>query len=454
MLNSETIVAPATSVGGGGVAIIRISGSESLSSLQRFFRPPRTISSFETHKFYYGHFIDSDQQVVDEVMVVYMQQPRSYTREDVIEIHCHGGRVVVRQIIDCLLTGGIRVANPGEFTLRAFLNGRIDLSEAEAVIDLLESRSEAASHVALRQLGGALSRKIFDYRDRLLEMVALVEAYIDFPEDDMEAPHVHSLRNNCNIVLDEINELLVGFEEGRLLREGLSVLILGKPNVGKSSLLNLLLGQDRAIVTDIPGTTRDLIEESIILSGVPLTIIDTAGIRDTSDPIESDGVKRAKGKISSADIVLYVVDGAGEFVGEVHDDLSMLSDRPVVVVVNKSDQSNFSVPDPLSGFNCVAMSAKFNRGLESLTKAIFASLNISGQETGESTLVSDRRHRDALVRAESYMKQFLEGLDNDLSDEFLSIHLRDALSALGEITGETTPDEILNSIFSRFCIGK
>ena len=451
---TDIIVAPATPVSDGGIAIIRLSGINCLSMVKPFFRTPSGFCSFDSHMLYYGHFHNAIGSVVDEVMCVHMVSPRSYTGEDVVEIHCHGGRVVVRIILDTLLEKGCRMAQPGEFTQRAFLNGRIDLSKAEAVADIIASRSELSASIAADQLSGRLSKKIYEFRDVIIRILSLVEAYIDFPEDDMDAPHIDSIESDLSVLLCDIDMLICGFEEGRILKDGLSVLILGKPNVGKSSILNRLVGQERAIVTDIAGTTRDLIEECVTLSGLSLRFIDTAGIRDTDDPVESVGVDRAKSQIGSADLVLYVVDGTQEDLAGFNEICGLLGDVSVIVLVNKADVVGCVTPSFLSKHRSLLLSAKDGSGFDLLADEILDIFKISGSEERESYLVSDRRHRDALFGCQQYLFQFKQDFFHGCSPEFLSIHLRDALSSLGDITGETTPDEILNTIFSRFCVGK
>jgi tRNA modification GTPase len=341
----QTIIAPVTPPGEGGVGIIRLSGLLAEPALLRFFYPSRRAATLTSHRLYHGHLRSEAGELVDEVLAVVMRAPYSFTREDVAEIHCHGGPLVMQRILDLFLeNGGVRLARPGEFTQRAFLNGRLDLTQAEAVIDVIRSRSDAARGVAMRQLEGRLSKAIHQIRSVLVDLLATVEAHIDFPEEDIELPDQQHLTAGGRNVLTSIDRLLATFEEGRVLREGLSVLILGRPNVGKSSLLNALLGEARAIVTDVPGTTRDTIEESFSLCGLPLRLVDTAGIRSTVDPVEAEGVRRAKQKVVSADLVLLVIDGS---VSSGEEDLLALeacSNSRLLLVVNKSDLP----PAPLS----------------------------------------------------------------------------------------------------------
>jgi len=449
----QTIVAPATAAGEGGVGIIRLSGPESLAFLRRFFTPSSQVNTYRSHHLYHGHIHAADGEVVDEVLAVHMRAPRSYTGEDVVEVHGHGGILVQRRLLDLFLDAGVRLARPGEFTLRAFLNGRIDLAQAEGVVDVIRSRSEAASRLAMRQLDGVLSRRIHELRDRVLESLAFIEAHIDFPDEEIEPPQLSQVVESLTVVRQDIAGMLARFDHGRVLREGLHVLILGRPNVGKSSLLNALLGEARAIVTEIPGTTRDTIEESLVLGGVPLRLIDTAGVRDAADPVEAEGVRRSREYCVTADLVLLVIDGSCEPQPEDLLALEACADRPLLLVVNKSDRLQYALSLPFSTLPMVAVSAKTGEGLDLLSQEISRRFIGSG-EAQESIQVSDRRHREALLRCQSSLDGFMAAVVTTPSPEFLALDLREALQALGEITGETTPDAVLDQIFSKFCVGK
>lgn len=451
----DTIVAPATPSGEGGIGIVRLSGPQAETVLETFFKPGRKVARFESHRLYHGHMVDRDGRILDEVMAVLMRRPRSYTREDVAEIHCHGGPQVMRRLLDLCIDAGLRLARPGEFTLRAFLNGRLDLAQAEAVIDVIRSASEAACHVALGQLEGKLSGVLHRLREQLVEVLALVEAHVDFPEDDIEHPDQQRLRLEVVAVQRDIEKLLAGFDAGRTLREGISVLILGKPNVGKSSLLNALLGEARAIVTSIAGTTRDTIEENLALGGIPLRLIDTAGIRQTIDPIEAEGVRRARSKVPAADLVLLVVDGSRPLDADDLLAFEACREANTLLVVNKGDLPLIPLPPSFVTLPQVAVSAQSGEGVARLRDAISAIfLHRPGGEGPESVLLSDRRHREALVRAAGALDHFLAGLAAQFPPELLALEVREALQAIGEVTGETTPEEVLDHIFSRFCIGK
>jgi tRNA modification GTPase len=455
MLSSEqTIIAPATPPGEGGIAILRISGNSAEGALQRSFRPSLNVSRLESHHLYHGKLVAPDGHVIDEVMAVLMRAPRTYTREDVAEIHCHGGSQTVRVILKHFLDSGLRLADPGEFTLRAFLHGRVDLARAEAVADLIRARSESARSVALGQMHGHLSTTVHRFREQVADLLALVEAHIDFPEDDIEVPVQQLLFSSAQATSQEIDALLVTFDSGRLLRDGLSVLIIGRPNVGKSSLLNRLLGESRAIVSDIPGTTRDTIEESLSLGGIPLRLIDTAGVRDSEHPVEVEGIRRSKEKIACADLVLLVVDGSRPLLEEDRLALALCATRRTLLVVNQADRPVHPLPDDFLSMQAIAVSAHTGTGMEGLRNAIVACFQGVGADPTETVMLSDQRHYQALLGARAALGRYLRALEDGFSPEFLALDLREALRALGEITGETASEDILQRIFSRFCIGK
>ncbi|NIQ94140.1 MAG: tRNA uridine-5-carboxymethylaminomethyl(34) synthesis GTPase MnmE [Desulfuromonadales bacterium] len=455
MHTDDTIVAPVTPAGEGGVSILRLSGADSLPILHKFFKPACGTRDLADRQLYYGHLLRPDGDVLDEIMAVFMQAPRTYTCEQVVEIHCHGSPGIVRDILDLCIDAGARVARPGEFTLRAFLNGRLDLSQAEAVIDLIKSRTASSQRIAFSQLEGRLSRFIYKLRDQLCDQLALVETYIDFPDEDIDQPHILKLRQTASDIAARITRLLEGFDSGRVLREGASILIIGRPNVGKSSLMNRLLGEQRAIVTDIAGTTRDTIEEQLTIGNIPVRLIDSAGIRETADPIEAQGVDRARVMSESADLVLLVIDGSCGITADDRLALSFVDTSRVILVVNKIDLGSLPLEAPFDHFRQSAVCARTGDGMAALQEEVEAELlGHPHAAAGEDILLSDRRHRDALVRSRQFLDRFLDGLDRQVSAEFLALELREALAGLGEITGETTPDEVLDRVFERFCIGK
>ncbi|MEJ2475899.1 MAG: tRNA uridine-5-carboxymethylaminomethyl(34) synthesis GTPase MnmE [Desulfobacterales bacterium] len=456
MLTPETIVAPATPSGEGSVAIVRLSGPRAVACLATAFRGRVDPTAMESHRLYHGRLYDKRQQYVDEVLAVIMRAPHSYTGEDVVEVHGHGGHQVLRNTLDLFLAAGARMAEPGEFTQRAFLNGRLDLAQAEAVIEVIRARSERAGRIALEQLDGRLSREIERFSKPLKEALTLLEAHIDFPEDELGTLDRPALLEPMPSLAAEMQQLSNSFDFGRALREGISILILGRPNVGKSSLMNAMLGETRAIVTDVPGTTRDTLEEQFVLNGIPIRLIDAAGVRDTEDPVEKEGVRRARSKAAAADLVLLLLDGSVPLTNEDLLAIDLCHPDKTLVVINKSDQAQQCDVTGLIEFDHpIEVSAKYGLGLETLSDAIAQHLTRDAALADhEGTVVTERRHRDALEQARLHLDALLQATAAEAPLECLALELRDALAALGQITGETTPDDILNQIFSRFCIGK
>ncbi|HFC97130.1 MAG TPA: tRNA uridine-5-carboxymethylaminomethyl(34) synthesis GTPase MnmE [Thermosulfurimonas dismutans] len=455
----DTIAAIATPPGPGAIGVIKISGREAEGILRRLFRPARPREHFESHRFYYGHIVDPDTgEPVDEVLVVLMRAPRSYTREDVVEIHAHSGYRVLTRILELVFRAGARPAEPGEFTLRAFLNGRLDLAQAEAVQEIISARSDTALRLALRQLSGGLSERIRRIREALLHLLALTEVAVDFPEEDLEIVPPEETRERLRKeVLTPLEELIRASGEGKLFREGIAVVLAGRPNVGKSSLLNALLREERAIVTPIPGTTRDVIEETAQIAGLPVRLIDTAGLRETGDEVEAIGVRKAREKLEAADVVVFLVDGSQ---APREEDLRLYQEvrkRPHVVAVNKIDIAS---PDTLSAWrealpaNPVYISALKGTGLSELSRRIFET--VIGHGPAEPPEVAPNlRQKAALERAAEATRRALALLEEkEPLPELLAVELREALSALGEITGEVTTEDLLDRIFSTFCIGK
>jgi len=451
----DTIAAISTPVGEGGIGIIRVSGPASLPIARNIFRA-KSNGGLKSHRFSYGVVVRPETgELLDEAMLVYMKGPNSYTREDVVEIQCHGGTLVVARILSLVIGEGARLAQPGEFTKRAFLNGRIDLVQAEAIMDVIASRTEASLALAQHQREGLLSGRIAAVRDGILYALAYVEALIDFPEEKLDLAVERDVLGRVAPALAELETLIAGFDEGRVLRDGVSVVIAGKPNVGKSSLLNTLLKEKRAIVTAVPGTTRDVIEEVVNINGLPVKLLDTAGIRDSEDQVEQEGVRLSLERIPRADLVLFVVDSSASFSGEDQAILDAIGSKSAIVVRNKSDlPSCCRLPAGLRA-PVVAISTVTGSGIADLRDAIHASFMHGKAIDGrEFVAVSHARHRDALLKSQEALFRFCANLQAGVNMELLPIDLRDALDAVGEVTGETTADDVLDRIFSSFCIGK
>jgi tRNA modification GTPase len=455
----DTIAAISTPIGQGGIGIVRISGSKSLMIAERVFRLKREEKTpdFGSHSITYGYAVDpSDEHIIDEVLVSVMRSPNSYTKEDVVEINCHGGMVPVRRILEVVVSQGARLAEPGEFTKRAFLNGRINLSQAEAVFDLISARTDEAGRMAMEQLRGSLSEKLAELRSGLVEICSSVEAHIDFPEDEIGIRTKEQTIKQLMEIKKEIDTLAATFQDARYFREGLSVAIVGRPNVGKSSLLNALLKKNRAIVTEIPGTTRDLIEDYLNIKDLPVRIMDTAGIRHSSDSIEKEGIRRSLETIEKADFIIAIVDGSEPLKKEDGQLLEKIKCKNAVVAVNKSDLPKKILLDDIeaTGKQYLPISAVKGEGLEELKSAIFDSALKNWKEEREGVVITNVRHKLALERAGSSLAAAVRVLNENQPLEILSIELREALDHIGEITGAVTTEEILDKIFSDFCIGK
>lgn len=457
MHNDDTIAAISTPPGHGGIGIVRLSGKDAVKIADRLFSSPKNKKLIATpsHRILYGHIINpSSGEVVDEALVSVMKAPNTYTREDIVEINCHGGVVPLKRILELLIEGGARLAEPGEFTKRAFLNGRIDLVQSEAVLDIINALTEQSRKAALEQLRGGLSVKIESARNKLVDLTAIVETFIDFPEEDIELASQKELEERAAEIQRQLKELIQNAKHGRVLREGLKTAIIGRPNVGKSSLLNALLEQDRVIVTEMPGTTRDVIEECLDINGFPVRVMDTAGIREAIDIAESEGVARSLRAMKDADLVLLVLDGSNSL----HDtDLELIEKSGSgnsILVINKSDLPleipPYSLPNDRPA---VKISALKGTGLDELKNEIVRTSLKEAAGAGDA-IATNVRHIKAIERAYHSINSFTKNLKKRLSPEFLAVDLRDGLDALGEIIGITTPEEILNKIFSDFCIGK
>ena len=451
----DTIAAVSTPPGQGGIGIVRLSGPAAVAIARSVL--PRLPVDLRSHTLHYGHVADpATGERLDEVLTGVMLSPRTYTRQDVVEINCHGGVVATSRVLALLIRQGARLAEPGEFTQRAFASGRIDLSQAEAVMDIVAARTEAAGRVALRQLGGGLSERINSLKDRLAEVLAHMEAQLDFPDEDLLPDSIARTRDELENLREDVAALAGTFDDGRLLSEGIRAVIAGRPNVGKSSLLNALLMRDRAIVTEMPGTTRDVLEEYVNVGGLPLKVVDTAGIRQAHDMAEAEGVRRSLRAIEEADVVLAVLDASEPLHPGDRELIERVKGRNAIIVLNKSDlprrlEAEFSPP---AGVPCVRLSAGTGEGIEELKEAVLNATVADPATFGQGIIVTNLRHKAALEGAASALAAALLALGAEAPLEILALEAREALDCLGLITGHVTPDEILNRIFSEFCIGK
>lgn len=458
----DTISAIATAEGMGGIGIIRLSGDKAIAVASLMFKPAsgKRLDSYATHQAVFGYIIDDGGEVVDEALAIIMRAPKSYTKEDVVELQCHGGVMPLRRTLSLTLANGARLAEPGEFTKRAFLNGRLDLSQAQAVMDIVSAKTIDAMRAATGHLMGNFSSLIHDMRHTVLGEIAHLEAAIDFPEDEVDDVVVDEVEKKIVAIRTEIRKLLKTAGTGKILREGVKTAIVGCPNVGKSSLLNALLREERAIVTDIAGTTRDSIEEYAAIGGVPLRIIDTAGIRETSDTVEKIGVDRAKKCLDSADLVLAIFDGSRELTADDFKILTLTANRRTIIIINKMDlASKISIQaiekaakNPLG---IIKISTKTRAGIEKLEDIIKHEVyNGSSEPSGFGEILRDEREVEILRRADNHLQAALKTIGLGIGLDFISIDLRSAWEALGELTGETVGEDIIDEIFSKFCIGK
>ncbi|MCR2822661.1 tRNA uridine-5-carboxymethylaminomethyl(34) synthesis GTPase MnmE [Lederbergia panacisoli] len=458
----DTIAAISTPMGEGAIAIVRLSGDEAVAIADQLFRSPtgKNLKEVETHTIHYGKIVDpKSEETAEEVMVSLMRAPRTFTREDVVEINCHGGIVSVNRVLQLALNAGARLAEPGEFTKRAFLNGRIDLSQAEAVMDLIRAKTDRAMNVALGQMEGRLSKLISKLRQEILEVVAHVEVNIDYPEyDDVEEMTHRILVEKATYIKGELEKLLQTSQQGKILREGLSTVIIGRPNVGKSSLLNSLVQENKAIVTDIPGTTRDVIEEYVNVRGVPLRLVDTAGIRETEDIVERIGVERSREVLKKADLILLVLNSADEFTEEDKQLFAATEGMDVIVIVNKTDLPRKVDMEEVRlvarHHQIVTTSLLEEEGIDDLERAI-SDMFFKGQiEAGDMTYVSNSRHIALLHQALQAIDDVLNGIDFGTPIDIIQIDLTRTWELLGEIIGDTVQESLINQLFSQFCLGK
>ena len=457
-MRTDTIAAIATAMSSSGIGIIRISGDESVEIVDRIFsmKNGKKLSDMPTHTIHYGHIKDGDE-VIDEVMVVLMRAPKSYTKEDTVEIDCHGGVYVMKRVLETVIKYGARPAEPGEFTKRAFLNGRIDLAQAESVIDIIHAKNEFALKSSEQQLSGSLSIAVKTVREKLLHEIAFIESALDDPEHISLDGYPETLHGIVEAAEKEIQKLLAYSDNGKILKEGISTVIIGKPNAGKSSLLNTLVGEERAIVTDIAGTTRDVLEEQINLNGIILNVIDTAGIRETDDVVEKIGVDRAKKYLNEADLVIYVVDTSTQLDENDYEIMDLLKDRKAIILLNKSDLTpvidSESIRQHLDK-KMIAVSAKEQTGIEELEETIRKMFFMGEVTFNDEVYITNIRHKTALQEALNSLNLVVQSILDGMPEDFYSIDLMNAYEELGSIIGEAVEDDLVNEIFSKFCMGK
>lgn len=459
MSNEDTIAAISTPVGEGGISIIRISGPAAIATARKIYRG-KDLAKVATNTINYGHVVDPESgEQIDEVMVSVMRAPKTYTCEDVVEINCHGGLLVTNQVLELVLSNGARMAEPGEFTKRAFLNGRLDLSQSEAVMDLISAKTNDSRRVALNQLGGSLSRLIKQLRQEILNVLAQVEVNIDYPEyDDAEVMTTKMMKEHATTLRKKLMDLLATASQGKILREGLATAIIGRPNVGKSSLLNALLNEDKAIVTNVAGTTRDVIEEYVNVAGVPLKLIDTAGIRQTDDTVEKIGVERSRKALDSADLILLLIDGSAPLTEEDQQLIKLTANHQRIVLLNKVDlpaktterQLNVLLGDE----QAIPLAVTANQGLDTLRETIKHRFFKDGLSNSQQTVVTNARQVALLKQAKKSLDDVLSGIEAGMPVDLVQIDLKRCWDLLGEITGDSYQDELLDQLFSQFCLGK
>lgn len=467
-MRTETIAAISTGMTNSGIGIVRISGNDAFSIADRIYKGKRKITESESHTIHYGHIMDGEE-TIDEVLVMVMKGPRTFTGEDTVEINCHGGTYVVKRVLETVLKHGARAAEPGEFTKRAFLNGKIDLSQAEAVIDVINSENEYALQSSISQLKGNIKNKITNIRNKIIYHTAFIESALDDPEHISIEGYSDTLKEEAETIISDLKELIRSADNGRVIKEGINTVIVGKPNAGKSSLLNVLSGHERAIVTDIEGTTRDILEEQIRLGDLSLNVVDTAGIRQTDDVIEKIGVDKAKEYAGNADLVIYVVDASRELDENDEKIIQLVREKKAIILLNKSDLDTIvdekTISDKLYGDGSVTenkgeeipvipISAKEEKGIEKLEKKL-KEMFINGKVSfNDQIYISNVRQKNALADAEKSMEKVVDSINAGMPEDFYSIDLMDAYEALGSITGESVGEDLINEIFSKFCMGK
>jgi len=466
MIKTDTIAAIATALSDSGIGIVRVSGNEALEIVNKIFRNKygkQNLLNYESHTIKYGYIVNSGDDwkdnIVDEVMVAVMKAPNTYTKEDTVEINCHGGVLLMQKILELVIQNGARIAEPGEFTKRAFLNGRIDLAKAEAVIDVIHSQNEFALNSSMEQLKGSVSDAVKEMRSEIIYEIAFIESALDDPEHISLEGYEERLSDKTNKLLNKIKKLIVSADNGKLIKEGISTVIVGKPNAGKSSLLNRLVGEDRAIVTDIAGTTRDVLQESIKLHGIGLNIIDTAGIRNTQDIVEKIGVEKAKEYAEKADLILYVVDASVPLDESDEDIITVIQNKKVIVLLNKSDLDIVVSEEELkekfcSDIKLIRTSTKENIGLDEFEEVVKNMFFHGEIKSNNEVIITNMRHKEALMDAEKSLQMVMRSLEDHMPEDFYSIDLMSAYASLGTIIGEEVGEDLVNEIFSKFCMGK
>ena len=452
----KTIAAISTATGNGGIGIVRMSGDDCFEILKKIFvtKNNHMLNNIKGYTIKYGYIINEKKEIIDEVLVSFFTNPKSYTTENMCEINSHGGNIIEKMILEECLKNGAELAEPGEFTKRAFLNGRIDLSQAESVIDLINSKTEKEAKASINQLAGKLSKRINEIRDDILEVMSDIEATIDYPEYDIEEVTNKNAVESLYIIKEKLKKLETSFITGKLLKEGIKTIIIGKPNAGKSSLLNLILNEDRAIVSEYEGTTRDTIEEFVTIKGIPLNIIDTAGIRKTKDKIEEMGVNKALKLVNEADLIIAIFDGSKKIEKEDNEILKLINDKNSIIILNKIDLGN-----PIFEINkidkpVIKISAKTGYGIENLYSEIVRMFEINEVEINNCEIITNVRHKNQIRKAVNNIDDAIDSIKNNMPIDIVSINIRDCLSDLGDITGENVTDDIINKIFSKFCLGK
>ncbi|MEG0319319.1 MAG: tRNA uridine-5-carboxymethylaminomethyl(34) synthesis GTPase MnmE [Niameybacter sp.] len=460
MIYNDTIAAISTAPGVGGIGIIRVSGMDAVQIVDEVFRSAnkKSLQESPSHTIHYGHIVNKDDKVIDEVLVMLMKAPKTFTREDVVEINCHGGPVPLEAVLMEVIRKGARLADSGEFTKRAFLNGRIDLAQVEAIMDIIEAKTEVSLSQAINQLEGKLSKQIKDYQDTLIQIIARIEVSIDYPEYDEDEPLANDFVDDIKVLNEQLKKLLATADTGKMIREGVKTAIVGQPNVGKSSLLNALLEENKAIVTDIPGTTRDVVEAYLNIDGMPFLLLDTAGIRETDDVVEKIGVERSKESIEKADLILMLIDSSRALDTEELTIIEEINNKNVIFILNKVDLEPVITQEILSTYTknhpIIQISAMKQNGLDALRQSMKHFIVKQGISIGQEATISNQRQKQSLVKAIESLNKVEDTIEIGMPEDCIAIDLHDAYGHLGNIVGEALKDEIIGELFSRFCLGK